>query len=175
MYQWQFNGNNISNENSTILRLEDVTVVNGGVYSCVVSNAAGDHSVSTHLFISPYFVTQPEEVILTSAGSSLIITCITEAFPDPEYQWGHEDGRDIRQDILTNRSALTIANVQFGDGGSYYCNVTSNGYLNTSQVSLVFGKWLPIDVLFLELYVSIQYESNLYTESHAVWIPNHFL
>ena len=140
MYQWLFNEYFINNENSTILRLEGVTVVNGGIYSCVVSNAAGNHSVSTYLFISPYFVTQPEEVILTSAGSLLIITCITEAFPEPEYQWGHEDGRDIRQDILANMSTLTIPSIQFGDGGNYYCNATSNGFLNTSQDSLVFGK-----------------------------------
>ena len=142
MYQWQFNGNFINNESSTILRLQGVTVVNGGIYSCVVSNAAGSHNVSTHLYISPYFVTQPEEVVHTSAGSSLSITCVAEAFPEPEYQWGHENGKDIRMDILANMSILTIPSVQFGDGGNYYCNVTSGGLVNISGRSLVVGKYM---------------------------------
>ena len=142
MYQWQFNGDDVNNENLTILRLQKVTFINGGTYSCVVSNPAGNHNVSTHLFISPYFVTQPEEVIYTSAGFSLSIICVAEAFPEPEYQWGHEDEREIRKDILTNVSTLTIPSVQFGDGGNYYCNVTSNGFVNTSKRSLVFGKYM---------------------------------
>ena len=127
-------------EVSTILMLSDITVSAGGTYTCVVSNAAGNHSASTLLFVSPYFIEQPVEVVLTSAGSTFNVSCVAVAFPEPEYQWGHEDGRDIRMNISSNMSVFTISRVQYGDEGSYYCNITSNGIVNTSTSTLLTGK-----------------------------------
>ena len=144
IHLWQFDGRNINGENSSILSIPVTTVSVGGLYSCVVSNDAGNDSASTLLFISPYFIKQPEEVVLTSAGSSINITCVAVAFPEPEYRWGHEDGRELRMDILTNSSFLTISNVQFGDEGNYYCNATSNGFLNMSLNALVIGELVVI-------------------------------
>ena len=139
-YQWLMDGSVLIGEVSTTLVLPGITVSAGGTYTCVVSNAAGNHSASTLLLISPYFIEQPVEIVLTSAGSTFNVSCVAVAFPDPEYQWGHEDGRDIRTNISTNMSVFTISNVQFGDEGSYYCNVTSNGFVNTSSSALLTGK-----------------------------------
>ena len=138
-YQWKKDDNDIPDKNATILTLPDVTVSAGGIYSCVVSNAAGNHSTSTFLFVFPYFLEQPVEVVLTSAGSSFNISCLAAAFPQPEYRWGRVDGKEIRMEILTNVSILTISSVQFGDEGSYYCIVTSNSY-NISRTSLITSK-----------------------------------
>ena len=133
-------GSVLIGEVSTTLVMPGVTFSAGGTYTCVVSNAAGNHSASTLLFVSPYFIEQPVEVVLTSAGSIFNVSCVSAAFPDPEYQWGHEDGRESRTNISTNMSVFTISNVQFGDEGSYYCNVTSNGIVNTSSSVLLTGK-----------------------------------
>ena len=140
IYQWQNDGENIENENSTILMLINVTASTGGVYICVVSNAAGNHSASTLLFVSPYFLKQPKDRVLTSVGLMINVECVAAAFPNPEYQWGHEDGRQIRMGILINMSILTISSLQFEDGGNYYCNVSSNGVMNTSASVLVIGE-----------------------------------
>ena len=139
-YQWQKDGLSLNGENSNILTLGGVTVSTGGMYNCFVSNAAGNHSANTFLFISPYFLKQPISIVFTSAGSMINFTCIAAAFPDPEYQWGHEDGRDIRTEITVNMSTLMISNVQFGDEGSYHCNATSNGVVNVSESVLVTGE-----------------------------------
>ena len=128
-------------EVSTTLVLPGISVSAGGTYTCVVSNAAGNHSASTLLFVSPYFIEQPVEVVLSSSGSTFNVTCVAVAFPDPEYQWGHKDGRDIRTNISANMSVFTISNVQFGDEGTYYCNVTSNGIVNTSSSALLIGTY----------------------------------
>ena len=140
--------------------LTDAIASTGGVYSCVVSNAAGNHSASTLLFVSPYFLEQPVDRILTSVGSMINVKCVAAAFPDPEYQWGHEDGRQIRMGILLNMSNLTISSLQFGDEGNYYCNVSSNGFMNTSTSVLVISefyevylcKWLSIIINYVLLH-----------------------
>ena len=139
-YLWQKDGNHISGQNSSILELPDVTVATGGSYTCVVSNAAGNHSANTYVFVFPYFLKQPQEVVLTLTESEINVSCVAVAFPDPEYQWGREDGQ-IRMGISTNQSVFTISSVQFGDYGKYYCNATSNGLVNTSLSTLITGKY----------------------------------
>ena len=141
-YAWQKGGDYLNDENSTTLTLPNVTSSTGGTYSCVVSNAAGFYNSSTFFYVYPYFIEQPMRRILTSAGSSINLTCIAEAFPSPEFSWGRENRRDIKMGILTNSSILVISSVEFGDEGNYYCNVTSYEYLITSQDALVSGKSL---------------------------------
>ena len=120
--------------------LPSVTASTGGTYICVASNAAGNHTARTLLFVFPYFLEQPVNVVLTSAGLAVNITCIAAAFPEPEYQWGREDGGSIRTEITVNASTVVFSSVQFGDEGSYYCNVTSNGLVITSQSVLITGE-----------------------------------
>ena len=50
-FQWEMNGNIIGN--SSILEVMDIDTSSGGIYTCTVSNAAGNDSVSTF----PYNVT----------------------------------------------------------------------------------------------------------------------
>ena len=142
-YLWQKDGRYISGQNSSVLELPDVTVATGGNYTCVVSNAAGNHSANTYVFVFPYFLKQPQEVVLTSAESEFNVSCVAVAFPDPEYQWGREDSQ-IRMGILANQSVFTISSVQFGDDGNYYCNATSNGFVNTSKSTRVTGKLINL-------------------------------
>ena len=141
VYQWQANGSDVIGENTTILTLPNVTASTGGTYSCVVSNDAGNQSASTYLFVYPYFLKQPVDSVLTSNGSNFNISCVAAAFPKPEYYWGHEDGREIRTDILINMTMFIISRVQFGDEGNYYCNVTSNSNYIVSRSTLVSGTY----------------------------------
>ena len=139
IYLWQKDGLSID-DNASVLMLYNVTFSTGGTYNCFVFNAAGNHSASTLLLVFPYFIEQPIDVVLTSAGSTINLTCIAAAFPEPEYQWEREDGRDIRTNVQVNMSVLTFTSVQFGDEGSYYCNATSNGFVAASESVLVTGK-----------------------------------
>ena len=139
-YQWQKDGFNQIGENSTHLELhQGVTALTGGTYSCVVLNDAGEHNASTHLFVAPYFLEQPVEGVFTSAGSTFNISCVAAAFPDPEYLWAREEGGEIRMENLVNESIFTITSIQYGEEGNYYCNVTSNGHVESSHRSLVTG------------------------------------
>ena len=137
-YQWQVNGSDIENETSQTLQLSNVNASTGGMYTCVVSNAAGSDSASTFLYVSPYFVIQPIHRQAES-GSTVSLSCEAEAFPAPEYQWWHVNGEPIRCEIISDSQVLVFDPVEFGDEGDYYCNASSIGMTTQSTVVTLTG------------------------------------
>ncbi len=51
-FQWLLNGTPIPSETSSLLRLLRVRAGNGGVYTCMVTNAAGTSNATTSVFIA---------------------------------------------------------------------------------------------------------------------------
>ena len=123
-YQWQANNTDILGETMENLTLANVNASTGGMYTCVVTNAAGNDSDSTFLFIAPYFITEPVDEE-TDNGSSVIFQCVSEAFPSPSYQWARTNGEPIRHDLVTAENSFIFDPALFGDEGDYYCNATS--------------------------------------------------
>ena len=125
--------------------LPNVQASDGGMYTCVVSDAAGSNDASTFLYISPYFNTQPLD-LQGSNGSSAVFMCIAESFPSPVYQWHRVDEEPIREELVTHTSMLVFSPVVFGDEGEYYCSVTSLEStvhsLNATLSSMVYSKIL---------------------------------
>ena len=119
-YQWQANDTNNPGETTENLTLPGVNASNGGMYTCVVTNAAGNDSDSTFLFIAPYFISQPVDEETTN-GSSVTFQCVAEAFPSPSYQWARTDGEPVRADLATRESSFIFDPTLFGDEGDYYC------------------------------------------------------
>ncbi len=141
-YQWQINGSDIMNETSSQLILSSAAVSTGGEYICSVNNTAGMDNASTYLFISPNITTQPTSMNATN-GSTISLTCVAEAFPFPEYQWGRDDGREIRNDITgQNSTFLTFSSLVFGDEGDYYCNMISGNSRVQSEVITITSESL---------------------------------
>ena len=138
-YQWQVNSTNISMETSTTLMLSNVNAYTGGEYSCVVSNSAGNNSDSTFVFISSYFIIQPNDRGGIN-GSTLTLICEAEAFPAPQYRWARVDGVTIRDAVLgVNSTMLSFNPLIFGDEGNYFCNVTSRGVTVQSKLVTLSG------------------------------------
>lgn len=138
-YQWQFEAVNVTGGDSETLTLNSVEASDGGQYTCVVSNTAGNDSDSVSVYISPYFITEPQDIGEFN-GSPVSLTCMAESFPAPEYQWAREDGTDIRDQVVgTNSTTLSFGPVLFGDEGSYYCNATSLGITIQSIASTLTG------------------------------------
>ena len=137
-YQWQINNSDLVGESSPILILFNVEASTGGIYTCRVSNVAGDDETSTFVYVSPYFVTQPVDT-LSANGSSITLLCEAEAFPNPDYQWWRVDQELIRSEVLDS-SQLVLDPVLFGDEGDYYCNVSSLEHTIQSHVVTVSGK-----------------------------------
>ena len=142
-YQWKANDTDIPGEIMEVLVLADVDASTGGVYTCVVTNAAGSDSDSTFIFIAPYFITQPvnEE---TDNGSPVTLQCAAKAFPSPSYQWARTDQILVRQGLINDSNMLVFNPALFGDEGDYFCNASSRDEVARSQDvtltgSLVFG------------------------------------
>ena len=117
VFQWQKNGADLPGEDQTTLQLTDIDATDGGEYTCVVSNAAGNDSTSVTLYIRPYIVVNPQPLLLTVEGSSVIFTCEALSFPAPSYQWD-KDGDPGFSDFAQN---LTFNPVNYGNEGYYTC------------------------------------------------------
>ena len=134
-YQWLFNDRDTDGENSSTLTLTSVYASDGGEYTCVVSNTAGNDSASSKVYIFPYFTIAPEDAEISN-GDNATLTCEAEAFPDPSYEWTKIDGI-IRESVTgIDSTSLSFEPVLFGDEGSYNCNVTSESGIIWSDAVL---------------------------------------
>ena len=120
-YQWQNDGRNLVNETDTTLIVSNITAMNGGNYTCVVRNAAGNDSATAVLHVEPIIVTQPTD-ILTRNGTVVNFTCAAESFPDPAvYQWEKYNETTGSFDAVSSGPVLEFTPAVFGDEGSYRC------------------------------------------------------
>ena len=174
MFQWQKEGEDLPSESLSILTLTDVNATDGGLYTCVVTNAAGNDSSDITLNISPYFILQPNDT-LTNNGDSLTLSCGAEGFPDPVYQWFRNDNEMIRSNLTgVNSNMLLFEPVLFGDEGGYYCTATSNGIAVNSTTAIITGEGficLTINccinctcmLAYIELFAHCMHAMNEYT------------
>ena len=138
IYVWMKNEMIIGN--GTTLVVTDINASSGGNYTCLVSNAAGNGSASTTLYVAPYIVTPLEEQTLTTNASNVNINCNAAGFPNPTVNW-----IDISTNMqVSNQSLLQFSPVIFGDEGIYRClaTVEINGVTFTAtNVTTVFRKF----------------------------------
>ena len=156
-FQWQRNGRDLENETLANLTVANISVSDGGSYTCVVSNAAGNDSETATLYVQPYIETQPEDV-LTTNGSEVNFTFEAESFPDPEYQWLNNDTGVI----IAMNSTLTLSPAEFGDEGVYICTATNPATNGTVEsMALLTSKFVTKG-----LYSYIQHFSS---HSFTLW------
>ena len=120
-YQWEKDGNIVATDD--VLTLMDIDASSGGIYTCTVSNLAGNDSATTTLYVAPYFIIHPENVE-TSNSSEVNISCLAESFPEPEYMWMKDgDSSLVREGVITvdMPNSLGFRPVLFGDEGVYVC------------------------------------------------------
>ena len=119
-YQWQNDEQDLMGETDTTLTVSTISAINGGSYTCVVSNAAGNDSATAVLYVEPIIVTQPTD-ILTRNGTIENFTCVAESFPAPEYTWEKYNEETNSFDMVSNGPVLEFTPAVFGDEGSYRC------------------------------------------------------
>ena len=119
-YQWQNDGEDLMNETDANLIVSNISSMNGGNYTCVVSNAAGNDSATAVLYVEPIIVIQPTD-ILTRNGTVVSFTCAAESFPAPEYMWQKYIEESGSFDTVSNGPVLEFTPAVFGDEGSYRC------------------------------------------------------
>ena len=122
--QWSKDGLNVNGETEREIVLTTIDAGDGGMYTCTVSNSAGRENASTTLFVAPYFIEHPVDV-LSENGANVNFSCLAEAFPMPSYAWKRAEEEEIRTEAIgLNSSLLVYASVLFGDEGVYHCEAT---------------------------------------------------
>ena len=119
-YEWIKDATVLNGETSDTLTLIITNASFGGDYTCTVSNAAGNDSASTTLYVAPYIVTPLEEQTLTTSGSNVNIICDADGFPSPTVIWVNMMIAEVE-----NTSLLEFSPVMFGDEGLYRCVATA--------------------------------------------------
>ena len=112
--------------NSSSLTIDSVnSTLHGGSYTCLVINEAGVGREDTILYVRPVITVQPMDVNAEN-GSRVVLTCIANSFPEPEYQWERLNSSGHFEPIYQEtETTLVFDPVTFSDFGTYRCVVTT--------------------------------------------------
>ena len=107
-----------------------------------MTNAAGNESFDSILYIAPYIVLHPVLDILTTNSSNVTFECDAESFPPSEYVWELVDSEsNYLYTVQSDGRFLTFEPVEFGDEGYYHClayiNINMTNHTATSQSGLL--------------------------------------
>lgn len=140
-YQWRFNGVNLPGNNSPVLRLYGVTDANAGIYSVVVSNAAGSVAsnnetltvtAGTAAVVTPSIVTQPAPVTVNAGNTATFAVGVNGTGPFT-FQW-RRDGNTLAG---ATSAALTLNNVALLNAGEYSVVVSNSAGAIVSSNALL--------------------------------------
>ena len=151
MFEWTFNGSDLLNASiistsmKSIITINSISASNGGEYVCTVSNLAGNASNSSTLYVSPYIVTNPVQILTATNGATMrVLECGAAAFPLPTYTWTKLTGPGSPM-VIVNESDSGILvfspEINFNDYGTYVCTIASNGLMVNSNVSIVYSEF----------------------------------
>jgi len=149
-YQWQVNGTNLTDEGNisgtatTNLIISNISAANIGIYSVVVTNAAGAVTSSN----APLFIVQSRPVITMQPSSQTTVLSETTVFTVKasgtaplSYQWSF-DGTNL---VSATNQILTLPNVQLVQAGSYAVVVTNIfGFAASSNAALTVLTSFPL-------------------------------
>ena len=161
--QWERDGAVIDGETSDTLTLLNVDASLGGVYTCTVSNTAGNESANATLYVSPYIITTLKEQFLRLIGSTVNITCEAGGFPSPDISWV-QINTDMIVMQVSSTSLLELIPVSYENAGVYRCVATAEiggVTFNATDETILFGK---------RQLVSFDYNTCILTSSYIQFL-----
>ena len=142
-YQWRLNGNNITGAVNDTYTISNVSISDGGDYSCVVTNSCGtveSDVVSLDVNEAPVITSQPVDVQVNEGDNFTLSVGVTGT--NLSYQWYKDnnalvDGGNV---LGATTSTLSISSATSNDEGWYYCeisNVCGNELSDSAHVIIV--------------------------------------
>ena len=106
----------------------------GGDYTCLVTNAAGNGSDTVSVYVRPEISTHPINVS-TVNGSIVSLSCAADSFPMPTFVWEKENGNNFTKVVGATNQTLSFNPVVFSNGGRYRCTASVNFLMGTESVA----------------------------------------
>jgi hypothetical protein len=135
-YQWYFNNNPISNENDSVLLLNNLSLSNSGTYFVKITGACNpsveSRKISLKIIPETKVLSQTRDT-LVKVGSTLLLY-VNSKGSDLKYQWYKNDSKLLGE----TKSTFTISNVSAFDQGVYFCIVEGTCGTDTSDKITVF-------------------------------------
>ena len=149
-YQWLFNSvplndnGSITGSQTSTLQIASAQKMNSGLYSVVITNAAGTANSAAELEVVPLpvFTLQPNGLTNVSGASISLSVAASDA---DGYQWFFNGALMTDNDRITgsSQSYLTIQVLQTNDSGNYWAVATNVAGATTSSVAAVSVLFLP--------------------------------
>lgn len=151
VYQWKFNGVDITRATNSTFTLSNVQPSNAGNYSVVVTNPGGSIRSSDAILtvikpvVSPTIAQQPQSQTV-NVGDAVTFTVVAAGDTPLSYQWKF-NSTDIPGATGPN---LTIASAQTSNSGSYSVTINNAGGSVTSDAALLTVQLLSAPTLSVE-------------------------
>ena len=143
-------------ETSDSLTIPNVSIADGGDYTCIASNAAGSDNSTSMLLVIPTIITQPVDQRVSNGSTIVTLTCEAESFPDPVYKWGRYNKENTSFSAVRSGPVLKFFPAVFGDEGRYRC-VASLPRTNrsvTSRPALLEGRQTRLFTMCMRIYIT---------------------
>ncbi|XP_042307980.1 neural cell adhesion molecule L1-like protein isoform X2 [Sceloporus undulatus] len=161
-----------------LLKIEQITADDAGVYECIARNALGEtkHEFSVGVEEPPTWVVKPESGVY-SIGGSFVLLCQAIGYPEPTIKWKkngvHLPETKTSRAVFTTREA-SISDLELKDTAVYQCEATNKHgtILATANIDVLE---IPPEILTPdeeEYVVVVGYPSRLYCQFFAVPPPD---
>ena len=130
-FQWLKSDVVLVNETQSMLTISVISGSgDGGDYTCLVMNAAGNGSDTVSLYVEPEITTQPTNVTTDNDGI-VSFNCAADGFPMPTFSWEKEDGNTFTKVVGATNQTLRFNPAVFSNEGRYRCIATVNFPMGT--------------------------------------------
>ncbi|XP_069386280.1 Fc receptor-like protein 2 isoform X2 [Paralichthys olivaceus] len=144
-YTWYKENQTLLQGPEGVYRLSSISSGDSGVYSCKSENQYGQiNSTSLHLDVQyapkvPSVSVSPSGEIME--GSSVTLTCSSDANPAAKYTWYKRRG-DKTPQLLSEETQFVLSSIRSSDSGEFYC--TAENELGRSSANILIDvKYAP--------------------------------
>ena len=134
-FQWLKSDGMLVNEIQPMLTISVTSGSgDGGDYTCLVTNAAGNGSDTVSVYVRPEIITHPTNVS-TDNDSIVSLNCTADGFPMPTFSWEKEDGNTFTEVVGVTNQTLRFNPAVFSNEGRYRCIATVNFPMGTESMA----------------------------------------
>ncbi|XP_046742518.1 basement membrane-specific heparan sulfate proteoglycan core protein [Diprion similis] len=142
---------NVEQLSSGVLRFSNVTLEDGGSFTCSASNAVGSTSIIAVLEINsqPVITITPSNrtPLTVEVGQRVRLTCSATGHPQPTVEWNKGPGYPELPRTLSYDAVHEISSVSFGDEGIYTCTASNGEGIAEERIELIVKDNGPVPPL----------------------------